>query len=230
MKEQVMDTLAPPYVVAEMEPSELSNAVRLWRSEWLFDTTDNGRLEPLPEFLFELRPALLSDKRSFRLYMDGKPCIGCQWQYDVEGALRAVDHVTASYAYHRRASIHAHHQALLCELRRAQKEETKAVYGNDAARAVGQKFESASAKGVLKVGLHDIDWESFSETIKQHYKAAPKEAGEKKELTSGRRLFNALLESAAAKGMLKVGLHDTDWEGFSETVKQHYEDAAKAVK
>ncbi len=101
--------LAPPFVLLEVPAPE--GAQRAWRPEYTFDTTDNGRMEPLPEFLFELRHEPDTKDRNgrvLRLYQDGQPCIGAQWQYSIGSTLHSIEHVVGSYAHHRRALIYAY--------------------------------------------------------------------------------------------------------------------------
>jgi hypothetical protein len=104
---------APPHTIVEIATA--SGVLRAWRPIYNFDTTDGGRLEPLSDFLFELKeePSGTRTKypRTFRLYLDGAPCLGAQWQSDIDGALRSIEHVVGSYAHHRRSSIYAAQQA-----------------------------------------------------------------------------------------------------------------------
>lgn len=106
--------LAPPCVVVEQHAG---TAVRRWKTKYCFDTTDGGRLEPLPEFEFELidnnnpHEHQRHSPRQYRLYMDGEPACGGQYHYDVESAEHRALAVSLSYAYHRRDQIYSDHQA-----------------------------------------------------------------------------------------------------------------------
>lgn len=104
---------APPHTIVEVAAA--SGVLRAWRPIYNFDTTDGGRLEPLPDFLFELKeePSGTRTKypRPYRLYLDGAPCLGSQWQSDIDGAMHSIEHVVGSYAHQRRSSIYAAQQA-----------------------------------------------------------------------------------------------------------------------
>lgn len=115
-----MLSLAPPHTIVEVEPGE--GAIRAWEPIYNFDTTDKGRFEPLPIFHFELKEEAPKHApkypRPFRLYQDGEPCLGCQWNSSIEQAYKAVDYVVASYAHHRRSTIYAGERAYQLELER----------------------------------------------------------------------------------------------------------------
>lgn len=107
-----MNTLAKPCTLVEVEVD--TEAVRAWKALYNFDTMDEGRLKPLPEFLFELKNEASKGKkheRPYRLYVNGEPCIGAQWQYTVEGAEWAAHWYASSFAHERRSSIYAYHRA-----------------------------------------------------------------------------------------------------------------------
>jgi hypothetical protein len=103
---------APPHTIVEVAAA--SGVLRAWRPIYNFDTTDGGRLEPLTDFLFELKEESSGTRtrspRPYRLYLDGFPCLGAQWQYDIDGAIHSIEHVVGSYAHHRRSSVYAAQQ------------------------------------------------------------------------------------------------------------------------
>lgn len=108
--------LAPPAVLVEQHAGE---HIRRWFAHYCFDTTDDGRLEPLPIFDFTLRiNDNQFDKRPYRLYEGNYPSGGGQYHYDVESAEARALAVVLSYAHHRRDSIYSHHQKLKHELYR----------------------------------------------------------------------------------------------------------------
>lgn len=93
-----MHDMEKPFVIEH-------TAQNSWRSHYTFDTTDDGRLEPLRQFVFELR-AEPGGKRPYRLYLDDAPCLGAQWQRDEKTALHSIEHFVGSYAYHRRIVVY----------------------------------------------------------------------------------------------------------------------------
>lgn len=104
--------------VASDDPAALYR----WASVYNFDTTDGGRIETLPIFLFVLRREEEPDpekrkgdhkRRPYRLYMDGKPCSGGQWHWSKEQAAHHANSVIQAYASHRRELIYAEQQAAL---------------------------------------------------------------------------------------------------------------------
>lgn len=97
-------------------------ALYRWASVYNFDTTDGGRIETLPIFLFVLRREREPDpekrkgdykRRPYRLYMDGKPCTGGQWHWSKEQAAHHANSIIQAYAAHRRELIYAEQQAAL---------------------------------------------------------------------------------------------------------------------
>lgn len=105
----IVKQLAPPFNI--MEVASTPGVLRTWHPVYNFDTTDNGRLAMLPSFLFELREEKSKGKsteRPYRLYVDGQPCLGMQWQYSVESALHSINHFVGSYAYDRRNAIYVY--------------------------------------------------------------------------------------------------------------------------